>query len=155
MSTNPIPEGCDRVIPHLTVKGGKEAISFYKNALGAEVRHIMESPDGRVMHADLRVGDSVIYLNDDFPEMCGGKERNPLSLNGSSCTIHFYVPDTDAAVKRAEEAGATVTMPPQDMFWGDRYATVQDPFGHTWSFATRVKDLSPEEMKAAGEAMFR
>lgn len=154
MSVKPIPDGCERIIPHITVKGASKAIEFYKKAFGATVRHEMKHPDGRIMHADLRVGDSVIYLNDDFPEMCGGKERNPQALGGTPCTLHFYVKDTDAAVKKAKDAGATVTMEPEDMFWGDRYGTVQDPFGHTWSFATRVKDMSPEEMAEASKAAF-
>ena len=151
---DPIPAGKDRVIPHITIKGAAEALEFYKKALGAVEISRMPGPDGRLMHAEMRIGDSVIFLNDDFPEFCGGVERNPKALGNTTCTLHLYVEDTDAAVKKAEEAGATVTMPAQDMFWGDRYATVTDPYGHAWSFATHVKDMTPEEIAEAGAKAF-
>jgi len=150
---NPIPEGCEGIIPHLIVKGGTQAIEFYKKAFGAEEVMRIPSPDGRVMHAELRIGSSLVYLADDFPEMCGGKSRNPKSLGGTPGTVHRYVTDCDSVVKRAVEAGATVSMPVQDMFWGDRYGVVEDPFGHSWSFATHKRDLTPEQIsKAMAEA---
>ncbi|MEQ9616728.1 MAG: VOC family protein [Phycisphaerales bacterium] len=152
--TNPIPEGCDRVIPHLVVKGAAEALEFYAKAFGAEELCRMPAPDGRVMHAEFKIGNSIFYICDDFPEFCGGKPRNPQALGNSPCNLHMYVKDTDAAVKKAVDAGATVTMPPQDMFWGDRYAVTQDPFGHIWSFATHTKDMTPEEIAEAGAAAF-
>ena len=116
---NPIPEGAEGAIPHLVVKGAGQAIDFYKKAFGAEEAFRLPSPDGRIMHAEFRVGSSLFYLCDDFPEMCGGKSRNPKSLGGTPTTVHRYVTDCDAALKRAVDAGATVTMPATDMFWGD------------------------------------
>ncbi len=154
MSVNPIPEGYDRVIPHLVCKGAADAIEFYKKALGATEICRMPAPDNRLMHAEIKVGNSMIFICDDFPEFCGGAERNPIALKGTPATIHFYVEDVDAAVKQAEDAGATVTMPAADMFWGDRYGIVQDPYGHTWSFATHIKDMTPEEMNEAAAAAF-
>jgi uncharacterized glyoxalase superfamily protein PhnB len=149
----PIPEGCEGMIPHLIVKGAEQALEFYSKAFGAEEVMRVPSPDGRIMHAEMRFGSALLYLADDFPEMCGGQEKNPKSLGGTASTFHRYVTDVDAAVKRAEEAGATVKMPPADMFWGDRYGVVEDPFGHQWSFATHIKDPTPEEMaKAMAEA---
>jgi uncharacterized glyoxalase superfamily protein PhnB len=114
----------------------------------------MPAPDGRLMHAMLRVGENCIFLCDDFPEMCGGVSRDPKKLGATPVVIHRYVEDCDAAIKQAADAGATVTMAPEDMFWGDRYGTVQDPYGHSWSFATHVRDLSPEEIAEAGRAAF-
>jgi len=153
--TKPIPPGHEGLIPHLVVDGAARAIDFYKKALGAEEIARMPAPDGkRLMHAEIRVGDTVVYLADDFPEYCGGKSRSPSSLGASPVTIHRYVEDCDAAIGRAEKAGATVSMPAADMFWGDRYGKVTDPFGHEWSFATHVRDLSPEEMTKAAEEAF-
>jgi len=151
----PIPAGSEGIIPHLVVKGAASAIEFYKQAFGAEELRRSPAPDGqRLMHAELSLNGSRIYLCDDFPEMCGGRERNPMALGGSPVTIHQYVRDVDGVIERAEKAGAVVTMPAQDMFWGDRYGTVQDPFGHTWSFATHTKDMSPEEMQEAAAKAF-
>ena len=153
--TNPIPPGSEGLIPHLVVKGAAEAVEFYKKAFGAEGLRRSPGPDGeRLMHAELQVGRARLYLCDDFPEFCGGKERNPLALGGSPVVLHQYVKDVDAAIAKAEKAGATVTMPAQDMFWGDRYGTVLDPYGHTWSFATHVSDPTPEEMAAAAAKAF-
>ncbi len=153
--TKPIPEGCEGFIPHLVVAGCAKAMDFYRNAFGAEEICRMPAPDGRLMHAEMRIGSNIFYLADDFPEYCGGKSRSATSLGGSPTNIHQYVNNCDAAVDRATRAGATVTMPPADMFWGDRYAVVTDPFGHVWSFATHLKDMTPEEMeKAAAQAGF-
>jgi len=149
-----IPDDVRGIIPHLVVGDGARAIEFYKVAFGAEEVSRMPAPDGRLLHAMLRIGDACVYLCDDFPEMCGGMSRDPQKLGASPVVIHRYVEDCDAAVKRAADAGATVTMAPEDMFWGDRFGTVQDPFGHTWSFATHVRDLTPEEIMEAGRAAF-
>ncbi len=155
MPVKPIPNGAEGVIPHLIVDDANKALEFYKQAFGAEVVSKAPAPDGkRLMHAELKVGNSRIYLNDDFPEYSGGKSRTPTALGGSPVILHRYVEDCDAVIKRAEKAGAKVTMPPQDQFWGDRYGTIRDPFGHTWSFATHVKDMTPEEMAAAMEEAF-
>ena len=149
-----IPEGCEGIIPHLIVEGGSKAVEFYKKAFGAEEVMRMPAPDGRLMHAELRIGGSLVFLCDDFPEMCGGQARNPKALGGTPGNIHRYVPDVDAVVRRAADAGATVKMPPTDMFWGDRYGVVEDPFGHQWAFATHQKDLTPEEMGRAQAQAF-
>ncbi|MCI0359383.1 MAG: VOC family protein [Planctomycetaceae bacterium] len=149
-STQPIPAGHDHIIPHLVCDPCPEAIEFYKKAFGAEETFRMPAPDGRrIMHASIRIGNSFVYLADDFPEYCGGKASSPKALKGTPVTIHRHVVDCDAAMKRAQDAGATVVMPAADMFWGDRYGVVTDPFGHSWSFATHVKDLTPAEMQAA------
>jgi PhnB protein len=137
------------------VEDAAKAIEFYKVAFGATELYRSAAPDGkRLMHAHLTLGESHIYLCDDFPEYREGVKRDPNSLGGSPVTIHQYIEDCDAAIERAEKAGATVIMKPVDMFWGDRYGMVQDPFGHTWSFATHVKDVSSEEMAAAAEEAF-
>ena len=128
------------ITPHLVVKGAKQAVEFYKKALGAEEVYRMPAEDGeRLMHAHLKVGDAEFFLCDDFPEYCGGQSSHPRALGGTSVTLHQYVPDADAAIARAAEAGATVKMPAQDMFWGDRYGQVVDPFGHLWSFAHKLQ----------------
>lgn len=152
--TNPIPAGHDGLIPHLKCDPCAEAIEFYKKAFGAEEVHRMPAPDGkRIMHAEILIDGRPVFLADDFPEHCGGKASSPQALGGTPVTIHRYVKDCDAAIQQAERAGATVKMPAQDMFWGDRYGVVADPFGHIWSLATHVSDLTPEEMgKAAQEA---
>lgn len=146
-----MPKG---LVPHLVVDGAAKALEFYAKAFGAEETCRMPSPDGRLMHAEMTIGDQTIFLCDDFPEYCGGKSRTPTALGGSTVTIHRYVKDCDAAIAKAEKAGASVLMPAEDMFWGDRYGSVTDPFGHTWSFATHIKDMTPEEMAEAGKAAF-
>jgi PhnB protein len=128
------------IVPHLVVSNGAAAIDFYKRAFGAEEIARMPAEDGkRLMHAELKIGQSALYLCDDFPEYCGGKSRTPGSLGGTPTVLHQTVADCDAAIKRAADAGAKITMPPQDMFWGDRYGQITDPFGHIWSFATPLK----------------
>jgi uncharacterized glyoxalase superfamily protein PhnB len=132
-----------------------EAIEFYKKAFGAEEISRAPALDGRrIMHAQIRIGKSVVFLVDDFPEFCGGKASSPKALQGTPVSIHRYVENCDAAIKRAQDAGATVIMPAADMFWGDRYGVVTDPFGHKWSFATHIKDLTPEQMQAAMKDAF-
>ena len=130
----PPPRG---IVPHLVVAGATAAIEFYKKAFGAVEIMKMPAEDGtRLMHAEMRIGDSIFYLCDDFPEWCGGKKKDPKTLGASPVTMHQYVPDVDASIKKAADAGATVSMPAQDMFWGDRYGQVTDAWGHVWSFAT-------------------
>jgi PhnB protein len=154
-TTHPIPPGHDHLIPHLACSPCAEAIEFYKKAFGAEEFARVPSPDGRrLMHANIRIGKSTVFLVDDFPEHCGGKSQTPIALKGTPVTLHQYVADCDAAIKRAADAGATVMMPAVDMFWGDRYGMVKDPFGHQWSFATRLKDLTPAEMQASMREAF-
>jgi PhnB protein len=106
------------------------------------------------MHAAIRIANSFVFLVDDFPEFCGGKSESPTALKGTPVTIHHYVENCDAAIKRAQDAGATVLMPPADMFWGDRYGVVTDPYGHKWSFATHIKDLTPDQMQTAMKHAF-
>jgi uncharacterized glyoxalase superfamily protein PhnB len=129
------------VTPHLVCEGAAAAIDFYKKAFGAEEVARLPGPDGKLMHASIRIGDSAILLNDDFPEY---GSRGPKALKGSPVTIHLYVKDVDAVVARAVKAGAKVTMPVADQFWGDRYGMLEDPFGHRWSVATHVKDIDPK-----------
>ena len=145
------PEGMHTATPHLIIKGASKAIEFYKKAFGAEELFSMPGPGGSVMHAEIKIGDSVIYLADEAPDWgCVG----PQTLKGSSVTIHLYVPDCDAAYDRAVKAGATASMPLQDMFWGDRYGKITDPFGHVWSLATHKEDLSPDEIGQRMAAAF-
>jgi len=155
MSTQPIPAGHENLIPHLVCSPCTEAIEFYKQAFGAEEIHRMPSPDGqRIMHAAIRIGKSYVFLVDDFPEYCGGKSGTATALGGTPVTLHHYVADCDAAIQRAQDAGAKVEMLAADMFWGDRYGVVSDPYGHKWSFATHIKDLTPEQMQAAMKEAF-
>ena len=154
-STQPIPPGHENLIPHLVCNSCSEAIEFYKKAFGAKEMHRIPAPDGRkIMHAAIQIGSSVVFLVDDFPEFCGGQSQSPKALGGTPVTIHHYVENCDAAIKRAQDAGATVSMPPQDMFWGDRYGAVTDPYGHKWSFATHIKDLTPDQMQAGMKDAF-
>jgi PhnB protein len=146
-----VPEGFHTITPHLTVRDANRAIEFYKKAFGAEVLHVMPAPGGKVMHAALKIGDSIVMLNDEFPEH-GGASAPP--AGGSSDALHIYIENVDAAFQRAVSAGATVKMPVMDMFWGDRYGQVLDPFGHRWSLATHTRDMSPEEMKQEQEKAF-
>lgn len=146
-----IPTGFRTLTPHLTVRNAAEALEFYKKALGAEVLNVAHMPDGKVMHAAIRIGDSMLMLNDEMPEY---GVLSPLARDGSSVTIHVYTADPDAAFDRAVSAGAKVKMPLADMFWGDRYGVVIDPYGHSWSIAAHVKDMSPEEMQRAQAEMF-
>jgi len=145
-AVNPIPEGMRTVTPHLICAGAAKALDFYDKAFGAEEQSRIPGPDGRVMHASFRVGDSVIMLNDENPEWGA---LGPKALKGSPVTIHLYVEDADDFFDRAVKAGAKVTMPLDDMFWGDRYGKLEDPFGHQWSIGTHVRDITPEEMQKA------
>ncbi|WP_010585000.1 VOC family protein [Schlesneria paludicola] len=149
-SSQPIPPGHECLIPHLVCSPASEAIEFYKKAFGAEEVVRLPSPDGkRLMHASLRVNNGFVYLADDFPEYCEGKSETAIALKGTPVTLHQYTKDCDAAIQRAKAAGATVIMPATDMFWGDRYGVIVDPYGHKWSFATHQKDLSPKQIEQA------
>lgn len=152
--TKPIPDGHEGPIAHLVCKGAADALEFYKKAFGAEEVHRMPGPDGRLMHAAMTLDGRFIFLADDYPEYCGGKPMNPNDLGGTPVTIHRYVADCDGAIERAAKAGATIVMPAADMFWGDRYGLVRDPFGHNWAFATHVQDLTHEQMMEASRQMF-
>ncbi|GAA4420069.1 VOC family protein [Bremerella cremea] len=153
MST-PVPAGRPGFIPHLVCDPCPEAIEFYKKAFGATEMFRLHAADGeKIMHCELVIGDAHFFIADDFPEYCDGKLQSPKALGGSPVTIHRYVEDVDAAMKVAEDAGATVRMPATDMFWGDRYGVVVDPFGHNWSLATPQRQVSPEEIKAAVQQM--
>ena len=146
----PIPQGMTAVTPHLVCAGAAAAIEFYKKAFGAVEELRLPAPGGKLMHAMIRIGGAPIMLVDEAPEwgMLG-----PKSLKGSPVTIHLFVDDVDAFAARAVKAGATVTMPVQDMFWGDRYGTLEDPYGHRWSVATHLRDLTPKEIAEAMKAM--
>jgi PhnB protein len=150
-----IPDGFHSLTPHLVIKGTSEAIEFYKRAFGAEELCRMPSPapgqDGqaRIMHASLRIGDSRLFLADEFPEYCSAGP-----IGASPVTIHLYVEDADAAFDSAVEAGAEVTMPLMDAFWGDRYGKLVDPFGHHWSIAQHKEDLTMEQVQERMAACF-
>jgi PhnB protein len=144
MPVKPVPDGYHTLTPFLTVRDAVKAIEFYKQAFGAEQRGVMKGPDGKVMHAELKIGDSIIMLSDEFPDF-GAK--SPESIGGSAMGLHIYLDGVDAAFERAVKAGAEVEMPVADQFWGDRYGKLKDPFGHKWSIGTHIKDLSMDEMK--------
>lgn len=146
----PIPDTMHSVTPHLVCGGAADAIDFYKKAFGAVEEGRLAGPQGKIMHAMIRIGDSAVMLVDEFPEW---GSVGPKALKGSPVTLHLYVEDVDAFVARAVDAGAKITMPVEDMFWGDRYGKLEDPFGHQWSVATHVRDLSPEEIQEAAKQM--
>lgn len=141
-----IPEGMHTATPSLVVRNAAKAIDFYKQAFGAEELFRMNSPDGRVAHAELKIGDSVIFLSDEFPEMGTGC-ASPQALGGTTGGLNLYVEDVDRAFDRAVKAGATSVMPVADMFWGDRFGSINDPFGHRWSIATRKEILTKQEVE--------
>lgn len=141
---NPVPPGFHTVTPHLIVRDAAAAIDFYRRAFGAEEIFRMPGPNGQgVAHAEIRLGNSVLMLAEEWP---GLNCKGPTSLGGTSVKLHLYVDDCDALFDRAVKAGAKASMPVADMFWGDRYGTVTDPFGHDWGLATHKEDLTPEEM---------
>jgi len=147
----PVPDGYHTLTPYIVVDGAADAIAFYQKAFGAREVYRMPGPGGKVMHAELQIGDSRLMLSDEFPEMGG---RAPKAFGGSPTNVLMYVPDVDATFARAVEAGASADMPVTTMFWGDRYGKVKDPFGHVWQLATHVEDVSPEEMgRRAAAAM--
>ena len=146
----PIPDGMHSLTPHLICAGAADAIEFYKRAFKAIEQARLPGPDGKLMHAAVKIGDSTLMLVDENPQW---GSFGPKSLKGSPVTIHLYVPDVDATVAQAVAAGAKVTMPVAEMFWGDRYGQLEDPFGHRWSIGTHVKDLTPEQIQEGMKAM--
>src|SRR5215471_20099065 len=144
MAVKPVPEGYHTLTPFLTVRDAARAIEFYKQAFGAKERGVMKGPDGKVMHAELMIGDSIVMLSDEFPEFGA---LSPQSIGGSPMGLHIYIDGVDAAFDRAVKAGAQVEMPVMDQFWGDRYGKLRDPFGHKWSIGTHIKEVSMDEMK--------
>jgi PhnB protein len=154
MAVKPIPEGYNTLSLHFAVEDAAKAIDYYKQAFGAKERMRMDAPGGKIGHAELEIGDSLLMLSDPFPQ---STVRPPDEVGGTTASVFMYVDDVDAVVKQAVDAGASVTMEVADQFWGDRFGTITDPFGHVWSIATHVEDVSPEEMaersKAAMAAM--
>ena len=154
MAAKPVPDGYHTVTPYLAVDDAAAAIEYYKSAFGAKERERMDGPDGKIGHAELEIGDSLVMLSDPFPQ---GSTRPPSELGGTSASVFLYVDDVDSVVQKAVDSGASVTMEVADQFWGDRLGTVTDPFGHVWSIATHIEDVPPEEMaeraKAAMAAM--
>lgn len=149
---SPIPKGYHTITAHLVVRDAARMIEFYQQAFGAQVLDLMQMPDGKLMHGEVKIGDSIVMLAGEFPEW---NALSPASLDGkTSVTIHMYVDDADAVFERAVAAGASVRMPMEDAFWGDRYGQVADPSGHVWSIATHTRDLTKEEMEQAAKAAF-
>jgi PhnB protein len=144
-----IPDGYHSATPYLTVDGAEDAIKFYEKAFGARERTRMQSPDGKIAHAEIEIGDSVVMLSDPLPDFV---TKSPSELGGSTASIMLYVEDVDATVQQAIDAGATLEREIEDQFWGDRFGAVVDPFGHMWSIATHVEDVPPEEMAKRAEA---
>ena len=149
MATKPVPEGYHTLTSYLAVDDAAQAIEYYKKAFGAKERVRMAAPDGKIGHAELEIGDSMLMLADPFPQ---SSTRPPKELGGTSASVFMYVEDVDAVVKQAVDAGASMTMEVADQFWGDRFGTITDPFGHVWNIATHVEDVPPEEMAARAEA---
>jgi len=143
-----IPDGMHTVTPHLVCDGAAEAIDFYVKAFGATELCRIPSPNGKLMHGAIRIGDSMIFLHDEFPDHGA---LGPKARGGASVTIHLQVEDADAAFERAVAAGATAKMPVAEMFWGDRYGNVVDPWGHSWSVATHVRDVPMEDLQKAAQ----
>lgn len=148
MAVQPIPPGMHTVTPHLVVRGAAKAIDFYKKAFDAKEESRLPGPNGTLMHAEIRIGDSHVMLMDESPEW---KSVGPQTLKGSPVTIHLYVNDADKTFDSAVKAGAKPVMPVKDMFWGDRYGVVEDPFGHSWSIATHTRDVSEKEIEEASK----
>ena len=148
-TVQPIPEGFHSVSPTMVIKNAAEAIEFYQKAFGAELIMRLNGPHDSIMHAEIRIGNSMIMIGEEWP---GHHVKSPTTLNGTTLSLHIYVRDVDAAHKRAIAAGAKEIMAPADMFWGDRFSSVTDPYGHSWSLATHVKDMTEEECQKAGDA---
>jgi uncharacterized glyoxalase superfamily protein PhnB len=146
----PIPDGMHTVTPHIVCAGASDAIEFYKKAFGATETSRMPGPDGKLMHGSVQIGDSCVMLVDENKEW---GMLSPKSLNGTPVTIHLYVENVDKFAERASAAGAKVVMPVADMFWGDRYGILEDPYGHRWSVATHTRDMTPAEMQKAIQQM--
>src|ERR1700694_3435426 len=152
-NVKPVPEGCHTLTAPIVVKDASKAIEFYQRAFGAKSDGgIFKTPDGKVMHAELEIGDSRLMLADEFPGM--GSCKSPQTLGGTTTTLNIYVEDVDRLFNQAVAAGATVTMPLANQFWGDRYGQVTDPFGHSWALGQHVEDVAPEEMGRRAKEMF-
>ena len=139
-----IPKGYNNVTPSLAIKGADQAITWYKNVFGAEERMRMDGPDKKIMHAELKIGDSVIFLAEENPEY---KIKSPRETNGNSVSLHMYVQDVDDTIKKAVQNGASLVMAPMDMFYGDRVGNIDDPFGYSWTLSTHVKDVTEDDMR--------
>lgn len=150
-TTKPIPDGYHTVTPYLVIKDAGKAIDFYKEAFGASELMRLASPDGRIMHAEIKIGDSPIMLCDECPDW---NALSPQTIGGTAVSIVLYLADVDSVVGRAVAAGASLLMPVADQFWGDRMGTVADPFGHKWSIATHIEDVSPEEIEKRAKSVF-
>jgi PhnB protein len=148
MATKSIPDGYHSVIPYLIVKGGADAIGFYKRAFGATEQMRMATPDGRIAHAEIKLGDSVVMLADEHPEM---GHRSPVSLGGAGVNLLVYVDQVDEVFKRAIASGAKELQPIKNQFYGDRSGALEDPFGHRWTLATHVEDVAPDELRRRAE----
>ena len=148
---NPIPADYAGITPYLSVKGAADAIEFYKKAFGATEMSRLANPDGTLGHAEIKIGNALVMLADEYPAY---GNLSPKTLGGSSVRLHMYVEDVDAFFNQAVSAGATVLNPVMDMFYGDRWGYIKDPFGHLWSIATHKKDLAPDELKKAAEKAF-
>lgn len=150
--TKPVPDGYTTVTASLTVREASKAIAFYIQAFDAKELNRFHGPDGKIMHAEIMIGNSIVMLNDEMPEAdC----RSPQSIGGTGSSIFLYVNDADATFNKAVSAGAKPQMPLMDAFWGDRFGSIYDPFGHVWCIATRKKDMTPEEMSIAGQEAFK
>jgi PhnB protein len=143
MAAKPIPQGYHTPIPYLAVDDAEAAIEYYKKAFGAKERYRMPTPDGKIAHAELEIAQSILMLSDVFPQ---ATTRSPKDIGGTTVSIFVFVEDVDKVVKQAADAGGTITTEPEDQFWGDRFGTITDPFGHLWGIATHVEDVAPEEM---------
>jgi PhnB protein len=153
MPVRPIPEGYHSITPYLVISGAAKAIDWYKQAFGAQQTLRMEDPTtGKIGHAELKIGDSYIMLADEYPDM---GYRSPKTLGGAGISLLLYVKDVDGTVKQAVDAGAKLERPLQDQFYGDRTGTIQDPFGHVWTIATHIEDVSPEEMLERSKKAFQ
>lgn len=148
-AVTPIPDSYPRVCPYLHINGAADAIGFYKHVFGATERIRMDGPDGRIGHAELGIGNSVVMLADEYPDI-GAK--GPKTIGGTPVVLSIYVEDVDTTVAKAEEAGATIARPVEDRFYGDRVGQIEDPFGHVWSIQTHIEDVSPDEMQRRAAA---
>jgi PhnB protein len=145
----PVPPGFHTLTPYLVIRDASKAIEFYKQAFGAKVREVHYTPDGKVMNASLKIGDSIVMMSDEFPF---GPCKSPQSLGSTTIIVHIYVKDVDKLYNQAVAAGAKVAMPLMDAFWGDRYGQLEDPFGHRWSLAAHNRDLTPKQIEEGGKA---
>ncbi len=151
MAVKAVREGQHTITPHIIVNGGEKALEFYQKAFGAEVGHVHKTPDGKVMHAEFKIGDSTLMLADEFPGMSC---PSPKTAGGSCVVLNLYQDGIDKLFDQAVKAGATVTMPLSNQFWGDRYGQLKDPFGHMWALGQHIEDVAPDEMARRAEEAF-